>query len=102
MSDFRYNKIYRGVNHGSLIGNWQEEKALRDFTGVGRSIMREHIPKKHLDFENPIKTDKRFDNTVQRIYGLEDQQKYETYNYSYGTNRKSTSDIPRLGRKAII
>jgi hypothetical protein len=35
--------------------------------------MREHIPKKHLDFENPINTDKRFDNTVNRIYGENNQ-----------------------------
>jgi hypothetical protein len=35
-----------------------------------RTIIREHIPKKHLDFENPINTQgKRFDNTVSRIYG---------------------------------
>lgn len=31
--------------------------------------MREHIPKRHLDFENPIVTDKVFDNTKARIYG---------------------------------
>jgi hypothetical protein len=36
---------------------------MREFTGVGRTIIREHIPKRHLDFENPIKTDKVFDNT---------------------------------------
>lgn len=42
---------------------------MREFTGVGRTIIREHIPKKHLDFENPIKTDKVFDNTHERIYG---------------------------------
>jgi len=34
-----------------------------------RTIAREHIPKKHLDFENPIKTDKIFDNTANRVYG---------------------------------
>lgn len=34
-----------------------------------RTIAREHIPKKHLDFENPIQTDKVFDNTANRVYG---------------------------------
>ena len=34
-----------------------------------RTIMKEHIPKRHLDFENPILTDKVFDNTSNRIYG---------------------------------
>ena len=36
MVDSAYNK-YRGKNgHGTLIGNWQEERDLRDFTGEGR------------------------------------------------------------------
>lgn len=39
------------IVRGTLIGNWQEERALRTFTGVGRTIVREHITKKHLDFE---------------------------------------------------
>jgi hypothetical protein len=38
-----------------------------------RTIVREHIPKRHLDFENPIKTDKVFDNTVDRIHGINEQ-----------------------------
>jgi len=38
MSDFRYNKLKEGkaAGGGTLIGNWQEERDLRDFTGVGR------------------------------------------------------------------
>tara|TARA_B100000780_G_C20978841_1_gene391036 strand:+ start:187 stop:294 length:108 start_codon:yes stop_codon:yes gene_type:complete len=31
--------------------------------------MREHIPKKHLDFDNAPKATKDFDNTSDRIYG---------------------------------
>ena len=31
--------------------------------------MREHIPKRNLDFENPIRTNKQFDNTEHRIWG---------------------------------
>lgn len=73
MSDFRFNKHHSGKGAGSLIGNWQEERELRDFTGVGRTVIREHIPKKALDFENPISHGKKFDNTVHRIYGEENQ-----------------------------
>lgn len=64
-----YNK---GLNRGkgTLVGNWYEERSLRDFTGVGRCIIKEHIPKRHLNFEEPIKTDKQFDNTHNRIHGL--------------------------------
>lgn len=38
MSDFRFNKHHGGAGKGggTLIGNWQEERDLRDFTGVGR------------------------------------------------------------------
>jgi hypothetical protein len=73
LSDFRFNKNHNGKGAGSLIGNWQEERELRDFTGVGRSVIREHVPKRALDFENPIVHDKKFDNTVHRIYGEENQ-----------------------------
>jgi hypothetical protein len=48
-----YNK-FTAKGKGTLVGNWAEERALREFSGVGRTIMREHIPKKHLDFDNPI------------------------------------------------
>ena len=34
-----------------------------------RTITKEHIPKKHLNFEEPIVNNKVFDNTADRIYG---------------------------------
>jgi len=37
-----------------------------------RTIIREHIPKKCGNFEEPIKTEKVFDNTGDRIYGKRD------------------------------
>jgi hypothetical protein len=75
-----FNK-FTSQGKGTLIGNWAEERSMREFTGVGRTIVREHIPKRHLDFENPIKTDKVFDNTHNRIYGerLETPMVTETY-----------------------
>lgn len=39
-----------------------------------RTIMKEHIPKRHLDFENPINNTRTFDCTNARIYG----EKYNT------------------------
>lgn len=48
-----YNKS-NDAGKGTLVGNWYEERSLRDFTGVGRSIVKEHIPKRHLNFEEPI------------------------------------------------
>ena len=38
MTDGNYNKdLAKGK--GTLVGNWQEERALRDFTGVGRYLL---------------------------------------------------------------
>ena len=73
-----FNKT-KPEGNGTLVGNWYEERCMKDFTGEGRykfkllnifrTITKEHIPKKHLNFEEPIKTDKVFDNTHDRIYG---------------------------------
>ena len=57
-----YNK-YTNKGNGSLVGNWNEERSLREFTGVGRRVVNEHIPKKHLVFDEPIISDKPYDNT---------------------------------------
>lgn len=35
MVDAAYNKHTKG-GHGTLVGNWQEERDLRNFTGEGR------------------------------------------------------------------
>lgn len=64
-----------------------------------RTIVREHIPKRHLDFENPIKTDKVFDNTVDRIYGLTEQQIMRPTCLDYGTGYNPADDLPKVGRK---
>jgi hypothetical protein len=67
MAENIYNKTNFG--RGTLIGNWQEENTLREYTGHGRTITKEHISKKHGDLENPIIHDKVFDNTKNRING---------------------------------
>lgn len=36
MVDSAFNKFRGKTGHGTLIGNWQEERDLRDFTGEGR------------------------------------------------------------------
>jgi len=61
-TESNYNK-FTAQGKGTLVGNWAEERSLREFTNVGRTITREHIPKKHLNFEQPIVRAKEFDNT---------------------------------------
>ena len=63
-----YNK-YTNKGTGTLVGNWNEERSLREFTGVGRRIVNEHIPKRHCQFDTPIINEKPCDNTTERIYG---------------------------------
>jgi hypothetical protein len=37
MAESIYNKkLDTGNAHGTLVGNWQEERELREFTGAGR------------------------------------------------------------------
>lgn len=61
--------------------------------------MREHIPKRHLDFENPIVTDKAFDNTKARIYGEKVNTLLQPTSYDWGTGKNAALDIPRVGLK---
>ncbi len=93
-----YNKqLNRGK--GTLVGNWYEERAMRDFTGVGRTIIREHIPKRHLNFEEPIKVTKQFDNTHDRIYGQKRDELMYTENFYYGKGKNPADALPKIGQK---
>jgi hypothetical protein len=103
MAEGIYNKYHKA--RGTLIGNWYEERSLRDFTGVGRyfgnlvidlyrTIVKEHIPKKHLNFEEPIRTDKKFDNTHDRIHGHRRDELMYSENYHYGKNKNPADELP--------
>lgn len=74
---------------------------MREFTGVGRTIIREHIPKRHLDFENPIKTEKVFDNTQNRIYGEKIIVPMITESYYIGKSVNPADYIPKIGKKTL-
>ena len=63
-----------------------------------RTVTREHIPKRHLDFENPIKG-KNFDNTSVRIYGEAKPEIMNTNNTEYGVGRNPADGIAKVGRK---
>jgi len=61
--------------------------------------MREHIPKRHLDFENPLNTNKQFDSTVHRIYGEIMNSATNPTSTAWGTGKNPANDIARVGRK---
>jgi hypothetical protein len=61
--------------------------------------MREHIPKRHLDFDNANITDKVFDNTNARIYGGKWNTNMYPTSSDWGTGRNPANEIPRVGLK---
>lgn len=72
-SDDAYNKYLTDPGKGgTLIGNWFEERGLREATGEGRSVPQRHIPRSGLltDWTKvPEGGGRRQDNTFERTYG---------------------------------
>lgn len=70
-SDDAYNKRIEGPAAGTLVGNWFEERVLRETTGEGRTTAQRHIPRSGLlrDFTKVCLAPRKFDNTFERVYG---------------------------------
>jgi len=66
------------------------------------TIAREHIPKRHLDFENPIQTNKVFDNTNARIHGQKLTTNMVATSNDWGSTKNTADLIPRVGRKTEL
>lgn len=98
MAESIYNK-FGGKTHGTLIGNWQEERELKDFTGTSRTIPKHHIPKKHLDFESNISTPNNGDSTHERIYGQQVETVFKSENNGYGRGYNKADALPKKGPK---
>lgn len=98
MAESIYNK-FETKAHGTLVGNWQEERELKDTTGVARTIPKPHIPKKHLDFENPVQTDFKGDDTKARIYGQQTTTLFKSENNGYGRGYNKALSLPTKGSK---
>eukprot|EP00830_Metopus_es_P013789 TRINITY_DN3468_c0_g1_i3.p2 TRINITY_DN3468_c0_g1~~TRINITY_DN3468_c0_g1_i3.p2 ORF type:complete len:186 (-),score=63.37 TRINITY_DN3468_c0_g1_i3:11-568(-) len=97
-----YNKKV-GSKNGTLVANWHEERAMRDYTGEGRATMKEHIPKKWGDLENPITHDKVFDDSHARIHGEVIHADYDPINKTYGKEKNPVDEMPKIGgRQEII
>ncbi len=64
-----------------------------------RTIVKEHIPKRHLDFENPISGTKTFDNTSDRIYGERNPQPMISESYYLGKSKNPADNLTKVGRK---
>ncbi len=64
---------------------------------VYSTITKEHIPKRHLDFENPIVSSKQFDDKSSRIYGAKQQTCMIPTSNAWGTGKNAADLIPRVG-----
>jgi hypothetical protein len=77
-SDDAFNKFPDGSGRaGTLIGNWSEERAIREATGEGRSIPQRHIPRAGLLTDwtkvpdaGPRKQDDTFERTCGKDFNL--------------------------------
>jgi hypothetical protein len=68
---------------------------------VYRTIVRDHIPKRCGNFEEPIKTNKVFDNTSDRIYGHRQFAQVDTESRLIGSGHNPADDLPKIGRKTL-
>jgi len=100
-----YNKSTRS-GHGTLEGNWNEERTLRNETGIARTQSRGHVSKKHEDlFLKPghelghvYEQDAGNDETFGRVFGRKYEPNYESdYRYKY-TNKKNYGE-PTTGKR---
>ena len=65
-----------------------------------RTIVKSHIPKKHLDFEAPPKEVVQ-DNTTYRIYGELKPQPMIPQSTTFGSGYNPADDLPKVGRKTL-
>jgi len=63
-SDDAYNKFLQ-EGAGTLIGNWLEERSIREATGEGRTVPQRHIPRAGLFTESQVAGE----NSTARIFG---------------------------------
>jgi len=93
MSD-AYNK-FASKGSGTLMSNWFEEQALREFTGYGRNVPAAHVPK---DRTGPAYLRSREGNDL-RIHGEPIHEKKETFNKYYGRSKNPADALRKVGRR---
>ena len=101
MAENNFNK-FGAKAHGTLIGNWEEERELKDFTGTHRTIPKQHLPKRHLDFDTKVDRPFAEDNTQNRIYGQKLGTDFHSEAYGIGKGKNKADDLPRVGKKTAM
>jgi len=102
-SDDAYNKnIHKDApdgGPGTLIGNWAEERVLRDATGEGRNVPQRHIPRSGLleDFTKTPAIHRKADDTFNRVYGPKDAKEPEPASRTIGAPDRHAGKIVKTG-----
>jgi hypothetical protein len=63
--------------------------------------MRQHIPKKHCNFDEPIVNKTKMDSTTDRIYGALTVHPMVPESYKVGTGKNPADLLPKHGMKTI-
>jgi len=99
-SDDAYNtKLQPGAGAGTLIGNWFEERILRDSSGEGRTVPQRHVPRSGLlkDWTKVPTVPRKGDDTFDRVYGPKSSLQWEAASHMIGKGDDSTPTIMREG-----
>jgi len=100
-----FNKTIHNAQ-GTLVQNWQEERVLREETGVGRTLPKGHINKKHDDlFRKPVEEltsvyqqSGQDDETFGRVFGRKHEPNFVSEHKEKYTKRTSVQE-PAFGKK---
>jgi hypothetical protein len=90
-----FNKFTK-LGQGTLVGNWQEERELRELTGHGRNYPINHVPRVQGE---PVYMRSR-DGTDTRIHGTDHPlDTLNTFNYEYGKSTNPADNLSKIGRR---
>jgi len=99
-SDDAYNtELQPGTGAGTLIGNWFEERVLRDSSGEGRTVPQRHLPRSGLlkDWTKVPPQPRKGDDTFDRVYGPKSGLEWEPASKAIGKVDNSTPNIMMEG-----
>ena len=90
-----YNKFTKQTQ-GTLVGNWQEERELRELTGFGRNYPISHVPR----HEGEPEFTRNRDGTDKRIHGTDHPiDNLNSYNSEYGRSANPADNLARQGKR---
>lgn len=105
-SDDAFNKQLKGpgAGAGTLIGNWSEERVLRDSSGEGRSLPQRHLPRSGLlkDWTKVPPIPRKTDDTFDRVYGPKTILAIEPASRQIGKTDESIPKVMRVGPLATV